>query len=197
MGDNVKTVDLKVKTPEFRLSFPALFEKRAFAGQKEEDAKYRMVMVFPKATDLTALKAVVRKAAEKKWPDAATRPKDLRSPFRDGSEKKDTAGFGPDVIFISASTKDRPGIVNRNLEDIIDREEVYAGCYCRATITPWAYDQAGNRGVSFFINNIQKLRDGDPLSSRVSAEKDFDALPEADPFGEQQPVSSGPDELFA
>lgn len=179
-----KQTENKVMTPEFRLCFPALFEPKSFDTSQNANAKYSMVMVFPKSADIRALKEAAATAILAKWPDKASRPKNLKSPFRDGGEKEDWEGFGPETIFITASTKSPPGIVDQKRQPIIDSKEIYAGCYCRATLVPWAYDKAGNRGVSFWINNVQKLRDGESLSGRVAAANDFDATEEVDPFGE-------------
>lgn len=192
----IKHTENKVMTPEFRLCFPALFEPKSFDTDTSQNAnaKYSMVMVFPKSADISALKEAATAAILAKWPDKASRPKNLKSPFRDGSEKEDWEGFGSETIFIAASTKSRPGIVDQKRQPIFDSNEIYAGCYCRATIVPWAYDKAGNRGVSFWINNVQKLRDGESLSGRVAAENDFDATEEADPF-EDGSEKSG-DDLF-
>jgi len=188
-----KQTENKVMTPEFRLSFPALFEPKSFDTEQNANAKYSMVMVFPKSTDISALKEAAGAAILAKWPDKASRPKNLKSPFRDGGEKEDWDGFGPETIFITVSSKSPPGIVDQKRQPIIDSKEIYAGCYCRATIVPWAYDKAGNRGISFWLNNVQKLRDGESLSGRVAAENDFDATEEVDPFGEEGPEKSEED----
>lgn len=164
-----------VRTPEFRVSFPNLFTPRGFEGQP---AKYSVVMLFPKGADLSELKQLVKEAIEAKWPDPAKRPKGLRNPFRDGNtEKPDMDGY-QDVTFVTASSKMRPGVVDRNVKAILDENDVYAGCYACATVTAFAYDKAGNRGVAFGLQNFQKLRDGDPFSGRSRAEDDFEPLPE-------------------
>ena len=161
----------KLTTPEFRASFPALFKAQSFNGGKE---KFSVVMIFPKSTDLSALKAAAKAAAVAKWPTQL--PTNLRSPFRDGADKGDLDGFGPDTIFITATTLRKPGVVDRQLNHIIDPQNLYAGCYCRATIAAFAYDQAGNKGVSFGLQNVQFLRDGDSLAGGIPAEDDFDAV---------------------
>ena len=59
---------------------------------------------------------------------------------------------------------------------ITDPDEVYCGCKVRATLSVFAYDKAGNRGISFGLNNVQKLGDGERLDGRLRAEDDFEAL---------------------
>ena len=58
--------------------------------------------------------------------------------------------------------------------DIINQSEVYSGCYGRVNFNVYPYNAAGKKGVGFGLCAVQKLRDGEPLSSgRVSAEDAF------------------------
>lgn len=163
----------KVLTPEFRVSFPAVFTPRSAMDNAEP--KYSVVMLFPKSADLSKLKAIAKAAIVEKWGDKI--PKDLRSPFRDGDDKELDGYAGH--IFITASSKMKPGLVNGNREAIINVDEFYAGCYARATVNAFAYDRNGNRGVAFGLQNIQKLREGEPFSGKTKPEDDFDAVSDA------------------
>jgi hypothetical protein len=59
----------------------------------------------------------------------------------------------------------------------MDKADLYSGCYLRATVTAYAYTHGGNKGVSFSLQNLQKVRDGEPLSmSANKAENDFGKL---------------------
>jgi len=164
--------ETRVMTPEFRVSFPNVF-KPGRALQEGAEPKYGMSMLFPKGADLKALKAAAAAAAKEKWGDKI--PKGIRDPFRDQGEKE-YEGYEDGAIFINATSKLKPGLVDSQREDIISDEEFYAGCYARATINAFAYDTAGNKGVAFGLNNVQKLRDGDPLGGRVRAADDFEAV---------------------
>lgn len=173
----------KVVTPEFRVSFPAIFEPKSFEGQ---EAKYSTVMLFPKKTDLTSLKLAVKNAAEEKWGPREKWPKGLRMPFRDGDEKADREGY-EGMIFVSATSKLQPGLVGADLQPILNPRDFYAGCYARAEIIAFAYDKVGNRGVSFSLQNIQKLRDGASFSGRKDASEVFgivaDTSDDAESYG--------------
>jgi len=186
----------RVTTPKFRVSFPNVFKPMSF---EDQEPKYRLVMLFDKQADLTELKKLAAKAIENKWPSKDKRPIKLRSPFRDGdTEKPDIDGY-PGHIFISASSKLKPGIVDRNLNPILSEDDFYAGCYARATLTAYAYDAKGNRGVAFGLQNIQKLEDGEPFSGRSKAEEDFEAIDSFGPQGSnaKAEVSQGNfDEMF-
>lgn len=164
-----------VMTPEFRVSFPAVFKPKRQKGDATSEPKYGLTMLFPKGADLSKLKAAAQEAVREKWGDKP--PKNLRSPFRDQGEKE-YEGYEEGAVFVSASSKQKPGLVDRQRQDIIDETEFYPGCYARATIRAFAYDNNGNKGVAFGLNNVQKLRDGDPLGGRTRAQDDFaDDLP--------------------
>ena len=160
----------KVMSPEFRVSFPAVFKPRAFEGQ---EPKFSVTMLIPKSEDITPLKQLAQKAINEKWPNPAERPTGLRHPFRDGDkEKADVQGYAGHW-FIKATSKQKPGVVDMQVNPIIDENEFYAGCYAKATLTAYAYDRAGNRGVAFGLQNVQKQRDGQPFSGRSKPEDDF------------------------
>jgi hypothetical protein len=45
--------------------------------------------------------------------------------------------------------------------------------YGRASINFYAFNTNGNKGIACGLNNIQKLRDGEPLGGKSRAEDDF------------------------
>ena len=180
-------------TPMARISFPELAKPKSFENQ---EPKYRCVLIFDKAAQadprFKALKAAVSAVAKEHWGDSI--PKNLRNPFRPGSDKDGMDGFDDDVIFISVTSKTRPGVVNALKEPIVDvEEEVYPGCHVFASVRAYSYDQKGNRGVAFGLNNILKVKDGERLGGgKRSAQEDFgeieiegaaDAAEDADIFG--------------
>lgn len=169
-----------ILTPKFRVSYPKVFkpEVNKLSGKTE----YSVVALFDKDADLKVLKEAAKKAIEEKWgKDPAKHPKNLKSPFRDQAEKaKDVegkrvlpAGHTEGAIFMNLKTTKRPGVVDEHVQSIIDESMFYAGCYARASVSCYAYDQAGNRGVSFGLTNIQKVADGEPFSGRPTAEAEF------------------------
>lgn len=167
------------KTPLFRLSYPALFEPRAY---EQNEPKYSLVMLFDKKADLSELKKLAMAAIEEKWPDKAKRPRNLKTPFRDGdTEYPDRDGY-QNSIFVRASSdsKHKPAVVNAKREPIYDEGEVYAGCYGYAIVSCYAFNKAGNAGVAFSLHGFQKVKDGESFASRVKAEDYFaDASGEA------------------
>lgn len=173
----------KVLTPEFRVSFPNVFEAKV--NQLSGKAEYSLVALFPKGADLSQLHEAMTKACVDKWgADKAGWPANLRSPLRDQAERAKNVGgkqvmpqgYEEGAMFMNLKSKLRPGLVDQDVVAIIDASAFYAGCWARATINAYAYDQAGNRGVSFGLGNIQKVKDGDPLGGRSRAEDDFAAV---------------------
>jgi hypothetical protein len=166
----------KVITPEFRVSFANVFQPAKPMAGATGDPKYGVTMLFPKGCDLSAMKKAAKAAAVEKWGADETKwPKNLRLPFRDQGEKE-FEGFVPGAIFVAATSKQKPGLVGPDMQDIIEPRDFYSGCYARASVNAFAYDQAGNRGVAFGLNNIQKLRDGDPLGGRSRPTDDFEPV---------------------
>lgn len=167
----------RILSPEGRVNFPNLFEARRndLSGKDE----FSVVLIFDKNADLSALKAAVMAAIEKKW--GVNKPSGLRSPFRSGSVDREGKPEYEDKVFISAKSKYQPSVVDYNVKEIIDPKEIYSGCYGRASLTCYAYDMMGNKGVSFGLRNFQKTRDGEPIAgSRVNAEDEFEPVANAD-----------------
>ena len=147
-------------------------------------SEYSVVALFPKGTDLSALEALAKEVAIEEWgPDVSKWPTPRRNPFRDQGEKakKDDAtgkmvlpgGYEAGCVFINLKSAQRPGLVDEKVQDIIDETQFYAGCWARASVHAYAYNHTGNAGIAFGLNNVQKMKDGDPLSGRTKAADDF------------------------
>lgn len=169
--------------PKFRVSFPKVFKAEAFEDQAP---KYSCTMLFDESLDLSIFKKAVHAAKVKKWgADKTQWPKKIRSPFRDGNEKQDLEGY-KGMIYITASNKHRPQVVGPDKAPIAEEtDEFYAGCYARASLNAFAYEtktKTGailNRGVSFSLENIQKVGEGKRFSGRIDAEDSFDEIESA------------------
>ena len=97
----------------------------------------------------------------------------LRTPLRDGdTERPDDEAYA-DSYFVNANSSTAPGIVDADRQPILDHSEVYSGVYGRASINFYAFNSNGNKGIACGLNNLQKIRDGEPLGGRSRAEDDF------------------------
>lgn len=96
----------------------------------------------------------------------------IKLPLRDGdTEREDEAYAGH--WFINANSKTAPQIVDKSVKPILDRDEVYSGCYARVSLNFYAFNSNGNKGIACGLGNIQKIRDGESLGGRNSATDDF------------------------
>lgn len=166
----------KVMTGKVRLSYAHLFEPHAIEGN---EPKYSVSVIIPK-TDTETLKAIkeaVNEAKEQgksKWNGKV--PPNLKTPLRDGdSERPDDEAY-VNSYFLNASSKNKPGVVDQNVQAVIDATEVYSGCYGRLTLNFYPFSASGNKGVAAGLGNVQKLEDGEPLGGFTRAEDDFEAV---------------------
>lgn len=170
----------KVITGTVRLSYAHLFEP--FSFNDDQEPKYSVVLLIPKSDKATikkikaAQKAALEQGKSSKFNGKI--PTNWSNTLRDGDEEKDLED-NPEFAghyFMTVSARTRPGIVDRDVQPILDSTEVYSGCYARASINAFPYSVSGNKGVSFGLNHIQKIKDGEPLGGRSNAEDDFDSL---------------------
>lgn len=172
----------KVVTNEVRFSYAHLWEPQAVNGS---EPKYSVSLIIPK-TDKSTVKAI-KDAIEIAKQEGIGKfggklPANLKLPLRDGDiERPDDEAY-KNSYFINCNSKDQPQIVDRKVQPILDRNEFYSGCYGRASISIYAYNVNGNRGIAASVNSVQKTRDGDSLGGRSRAEDDFTALEDDDDF---------------
>ena len=186
----------RIMTGKVRLSYVNIFEPKSINGS---DPKYSVALLIPKTDTDTiakveaaieeALQAGIGKFGGKMPPRGA-----LKLPLRDGDTERDAEEYAGHY-FINANSKTRPGVVDQNVQPIIDPEEVYSGCYARATVTFFAYSASGNRGVGAGLGNIQKLADGERLAGGPSAESEFGAVEFAK--ADASPFDGGGDSFLA
>ena len=157
---------LKMMTPKFRMSFPYLLKPRAMDSDTEP--KYSVVMLFPDDADLKELKSKAKAAAKEKF----GKDKGVKLPFNDQGEK-DLEGYEEGCIYATATSAQKPGVVDENVEDVIDPGEIYPGRWARATIVAYAWTFGKKKGVSFGLRNIQLLDHDDNLAGGAGAKSDF------------------------
>lgn len=171
----------KVITGKVRLSYAHLFKPTAIAEGQEP--KYSVSLLIPK-TDKETIRKInaaieaAKQAGASLW--GGKIPANLKTPLRDGDEERPDQPEYAGHYFLNASSKQKPGVVDKHLNEVIDSTEVYSGCYARASINFYGFNQAGNKGIAAGLNNIQKLADGDYLGGRSRAEDDFDAVDDGD-----------------
>jgi hypothetical protein len=166
---NGEPLSLWVTCPA-RLAFPALVEPRKMEGSLQEP-KYQATLLFPLGADMAILNRAAFGMASDQFGESRVKAMwaspTFRKPFRPQSEK-DYDGFerNADAKFISVSSKFKPKMFDeKRLEIQADDPRIYPGVWVRAQLRCFAYDQAGNRGVSFGLSSLQRLADDEPFST--------------------------------
>lgn len=151
--------------------------------------KYSVSLIIPKddAATVSKIKAAIQAAYEEGQSKLKGNGKSvpplsaIKNPLRDGDiERPDDAAYAG-CYFVNANSTSKPGVVDADRQPIIERSEVYSGVYGRASINFYAYNVNGNKGIACGLNNLQKIKDGEPLGGKASAESDF-ATEEDDDF---------------
>lgn len=167
----------KVVTGEVRFSYMHVWEPDSINGS---EPKYSVSVLISKSDKKTinAINKAIEAAKElgKTSKFGGKIPAKLKLPLRDGDEDRPDDEVYAGCLFVNATSKTKPGIVDKNCTPITDSTEVYSGCYGHASLTFYPFDTNGNRGIACGLNNIMKTADGDPLGGRSKAEDDFAGL---------------------
>ena len=185
--ENTKSVDPRkvITGKDTRLSYEHVWEPVSINGG---NLKYSVSALIPKTDIVTVEK--IHKAMDAAYHEGEAKLKGngktvppmsaIKLPLRDGDlERPDDPAYAG-MWFVNANTDKAPGIVDLARNPILDRSEVYSGCYCRVSISFYAFNSNGNRGIACSLNNLQKVRDGERLGGRASAEEDFAGLDDED-----------------
>ena len=180
MSKNVKISNpMKVITGvDTRWSYANVWEPKSVNGGTP---KYSVSLIIPKSDTKTIAK--IQAAIEAAYKEGEAKLKGngksvpalsvLKTPLRDGDAERPDDEAYKNAYFVNANATSAPGIVDADLNPILTRSEVYSGVYGRASITFYAFNSSGNKGIACGLNNLQKIRDGEPLGGKASAESDF------------------------
>ena len=150
--------------------------------------KYSVSLIIPKSDTKTLEK--IRAAIQAAYEEGQSKLKGngrsvpalsaLKTPLRDGdAERPDDEAYA-NSYFVNANSGTAPGIVDADRNPILERSEVYSGVYGRASINFYAFNSNGNKGIACGLNNLQTIRDGEPLGGKSRAEDDFAEADEED-----------------
>lgn len=173
------TNPMKVITgKDTRWSYANVWQPKSINGGTP---KYSVSLIIPKSDTITLGK--IKAAIEAAYKEGEAKLKGngrsvpalaaIKTPLRDGdAERPDDEAYA-NSCFVNANSTTKPGIVDADRNEIIDSSEVYSGVYGRASINFYAFNSNGNRGIACGLNNLQKIRDGEPLGGHASAAEDF------------------------
>ena len=169
----------KIVTGVCRVNYANIWQAKSINGGSP---KFSTSVLIPKSDTMTIakIKAAIQAAYEegegklkgnsKSVPSLAS----LKTPLRDGdTERPDDEAYAGHW-FLNANSNTAPGVVDASREPIYDTSEIYSGVYARVSLSFYAFNSNGNRGIACGLQNIQKVRDGESLGGKTTAEDDFD-----------------------
>lgn len=169
----------KVVTGKVRFSYVTIDKPRA--SEEGAEPKYSVVLLIPKSDTATVgkIKAAIAEAADayRKKNGAASLPASPMTPIHDGDGTKPNSGepYGEECkgcYVMNASSKDKPMLRDAFNEELLDPNEIYSGCYGRAVINFYGYNNR-RKGVGCGLLGVQKLHDGEPLGGIRASADDF------------------------
>lgn len=170
-----------------RLSFPALWNP---VPETNDDGspkpggkpKFQAVFILDKkvnAKDIAALKAAVEMVRTTSDKLKGQKKKAPKMPIREGSDKAHLDGYGEDVVFITAKSITRPGVVDQRLNPLAESDNrLLPGYYVNARVEafPYVHPKSGP-GISFGLKNVQLLREGETFgNANGPAEEGFEPV---------------------
>ena len=176
MSNNKNVSPTKVIIP-CRISFANIWEAKSINGG---DEKYSVSCIIPKSDKATltkihkAIEAAKEAGKTKRW--GGKIPPNLKLPLRDGDiDRPDDEAYA-DAMFVNATSKDAPQIVDRQVQPILDPMDCGSGDYCNVSVNFYAFNANGNRGVAAGLGNVQLIKNGERLAGKASAASDFDEM---------------------
>lgn len=164
-----------------RWSYANVWDPKSINGGKP---KYSVSLIIPKDDTKTidainaAIEAAYKEGENKLRGNGKAVPalSAIKTPLRDGDAERPGDEAYANSYFINANSDTAPGIVDAACNPIMDRSEVFSGVYGRASISLYAFNSNGNKGIACGLNNLQKIKDGEPLGGKSRAEDDFDPV---------------------
>ncbi|GAA0741629.1 DUF2815 family protein [Clostridium oceanicum] len=166
----------KVITGKVRFSYANVWEPKSINGS---DPKYSVSLIISKKDKITVEKVkkaieVAKKEGKSKFQGEGSGI--LKMPLKDGDLEKIGDETYENSYFINANSNTKPGIVDRNVNPIIQQNDFYSGCYGRASIVFYPYNENGNKGIACGLQNLQKTDDGEILTGHSRPEDDFEVI---------------------
>ena len=169
----------RVVTGRVRMSYTHLVTPRV--SEQGGEPKYSVTILIPKSDVATkqrldaVIQASIAEGVATRWNGA--RPAQPAIPIHDGDGLRPTGEAFSDECrghwVMTASSKQKPEVIDCNMNPIIDATQIYSGMYGRVSIRFFPYFNSGKKGIGCGLNNVQKLEDGEPLGGRTTAADDF------------------------
>lgn len=168
---------MSVTTGAVRASFVHIYQ--AVTPPGGGDPRYQITLLIPKSdiNTIQALNAEIEQVKQANAQQFGGQTSGLRVPLYDGDGVMPSgAPWGEECrgcLVLRAASKEQPAIVDLNVQPLLSPNAVYSGCYVRASVNFYTYNQPMNKGVGCGLNAVQKIADGEPLANRISPEEAF------------------------
>lgn len=173
----------KLMLKNVRCSYSAFFEPKPVSKDQDAELKYGSGFIIPKDhPQIKEIKAVIDKVGSEKFGDAWKKIKAKKPPLYDGDavdEDGELLSDDPSTVgayTLNARSKRKPQVVDRKVQPILDESEIWSGCYVNASVAVFAFDVDVNKGVSFGLNNVQLIKEGERLGGAPNADQEFEEI---------------------
>lgn len=161
-----ETLSINIKLKRVRLSFPALFKPKAFSDDQEPKFSAALIMDKKKnAADIKTVQDAIAKIMEAEFKGV----KGVKPCLRDGKEKEDTDGYGPEIMFLNASNQRKVPIVDADLTPLGDEDgKPYAGCYVNVSVRLWPQNNKWGKRINAQLRAVQFVADGEAFGDKAT-----------------------------
>lgn len=162
---------VRIFLPEVRISYAQQLFTPKKVQASDANAKYGATFYLPSNSPVVqqitdAIGQVIRET----YPNGP--PANLRgAPWADGTPD----GF-PGFIRIRTYATSKPEVVEGDLSPVINPDRVYSGCYVNASISVYTYKPQPTPGVTFGLDGVQFVREGERLDGRPTVEQMFPSI---------------------
>jgi hypothetical protein len=160
----------KFKLKNVRLSFPSIFKRSEFNGEK---GKFEATFLINKEQQKDLIKEIEAKIALIQKDNKAKVSPD-KICFKDG-DFVDYDGYEGHMS-IKAGANRRPTVIDRDKTPLVEDDgKPYAGCYVNAVLELWYQDNSYGKRVNCNLLGIQFSKDGDSFGAGdTDVTDDFD-----------------------
>jgi hypothetical protein len=186
----------RIKSCAVRASYPKLFEPEIAKRDNGKTASvYSVVLLVEDTPEGKAFLVEAQKLADeagravfKDYDTIKDSPTFKKAIRYDVAKYKEITEPHKIIAFVNARSYDTPpGVVSiyagpdGKPAKVTDPSLIYPGAYIKATLHAYGYNQEKSKGVALGLGNVQVLTHlgGKRIDSRVAAEDDFDADPQA------------------
>lgn len=158
---------MKIKLNDVRISFPEIFEAKAF---NEGAPRFSATFLFEpggkvnKVID-SAIDSVGLDKWKKEWPKIKKQLESADKTCLHDGDLKDYDGY-EGMLFLNAANKTRPTVIDRDKTPLSESDgKIYGGCYVNAVVELWAQDNQYGKRINASLKGVQFLRDGEPFGA--------------------------------